>query len=173
MSAAISINPALLSELAPCPSEWRGTAVSKEAGDVARGAREVNEAFEHSHALFGSKAEAIGELYAILHECSADNWDGRGAVAVSPRAVRTAEEFIRVLPQNVPLPDVTPEPDGSVGLDWSESSTRVFSVSFGPGPRLAYAWLDGTDRGHAVARFDGEAIPCRILSGIRAIATVS
>jgi len=37
----------------------------------------------------------------------------------------------------------------------------------GPNDRLAYAWLDGTDKGHAVARFDGERVPDRILEGIK------
>ena len=148
-------------------SGWQQSAVSCEAEAVARDMCEVDNTFESSQALFGNKTEVISELWATASECSEENWDGNGAAAIELWAVRKAERFIRVLPEGVPMPEVTPEPDGSIGLDWSESRSRVFSVSFGPGLRLAYAWLDGTDRGHAVARFDGEAIPRRILDGIR------
>jgi hypothetical protein len=42
-------------------------------------------------------------------------------------------------------------------------------VSVGRGNRLAYAWLDGTEKSHGVAIFDGRNIPQRILSDIKAI----
>jgi hypothetical protein len=87
-------------------------------------------------------------------------------------AVRTAERFVRVLPENLPMPEITPEPDGSIGLGWSNGPNRFFSISIGVDIRLAYAWLDGTDRGHAVARFDGENVPRRILDGIRQITSI-
>ena len=64
------------------------------------------------------------------------------------------------------LPEFSPEPDGSISLDWIMSRTRVFSISVSPRDRLAYAWLDGSDRGHGVATFDRSMIPQRILDGI-------
>jgi len=143
------------------------TAVSKEAGWVTRDTKKVGDALDRSQSLFGKKSEAISELYLVADECSEENWDGHGALPLEPWAVRTAERFIRVLPEDLPMPEVNPEPDGSVGIDWAVGPRRIFSVSFGANLRLAYAWLDGTDRGHAVARFDGESIPPRILAGIR------
>ena len=65
--------------------------------------------------------------------------------------------------------EFAPEPDGSISLDWIRSRSNFFSVSVGASDRLAYAWLDGTDRGHAVARFDGDSVPSRILEGIKAL----
>ena len=79
------------------------------------------------------------------------------------------ENFVRALPRDVALPEFAPEPDGSISLDWESSRSRRFSISIGVNNRLAYAWLDGTDRGHAVAYFDGRAIPLRILEGISAV----
>lgn len=67
------------------------------------------------------------------------------------------------------MPGLAADPDGAVSLDWIVSRPRMFSVSCGPSGRLAYSWLDGTDRGHAVADFDGWTIPQRILHGIRSI----
>jgi hypothetical protein len=42
-------------------------------------------------------------------------------------------------------------------------------VSVGPSGRLAFAWLDGVEKGHGVVRFDGQDVPRRILEGIKAI----
>lgn len=171
MSATFSIDPSSIygGVLVPVSSGWQHSAVSGEAKAVERDTREVDHTLEHSEALFRIKKEAISELRSIALECGVENWDDEGANPIEPWAVRTAERFIRVLPEGIPMPEVTPEPDGSIGLDWSVSSSRVFSVSFGSGLRLACAWLDGTDRGHAVTRFDGETIPHLILGGVRAL----
>jgi len=64
---------------------------------------------------------------------------------------------------------VSPEPDGSLSLDWIRSRERLFSVSVGTTNRLAYAWLNGTKSGHGTADFDGETIPRRIMEGIVAV----
>lgn len=76
---------------------------------------------------------------------------------------------MRVLPGYVPLPEFAPEPDGSVSLDWTESRHRRFTLSIGGSNRVAYAWLDGADKGHGVVRFDGTSIPPRVLEGIGSI----
>ena len=69
----------------------------------------------------------------------------------------------------MPLPEFAPEPDGAISLDWIRSRHRLFSLSIGSTNRLAYSWLDGAHRGHAVAQFDGTKIPVRILQGIESI----
>lgn len=87
-------------------------------------------------------------------------------------AAVTAEDFIRALPDNIPLPDFAPDPDGSISLDWIQSPTRLFSLSISPAQRLAYAWLDGADKGHEVAGFDGQKVLSRILDRIKIIMDV-
>jgi hypothetical protein len=76
---------------------------------------------------------------------------------------------VRALPDGIPLPEFAPEPDGSISLDWILSRNRLFSVSIGHSSRLAFAWLDGADNGHGVARFDGQNVPPRVLEGIKCI----
>lgn len=146
-----------------------GSAVSKEAQEVRAAACALVERVEASQALFGKKAAAISQLTALANECAQEGWDGNDATAISSLAVSKATAFVRALPDDVPLPEFAPEPDGSVSLDWIQSRTRLFSLSVGTSDRLAYAWLDGADKGHAVARFDGESIPSRVLEGIKAI----
>lgn len=146
-----------------------GSAVSPEAEAVRSTAFAVVESAEESLALFGEKAVAISQLRTLANECAAENWDGDGAFPIHRIAVILAEEFLRALPDDLPLPEFAPEPDGSISLDWIQSRTRLFSLSVGASQRLSYAWLDGSDKGHAVSRFDREQIPARVLQGIREI----
>jgi len=146
-----------------------GSAISTEAQTVRQAASAVTDHIERSQALFGSKAAAISEIWALANVCAEPDWDGDGALPVNQLAVFNAAAFIRALPDGVRLPDFAPEPDGSISLDWILSRNRLFSLSVGAGDRLAYAWLDGTDKGHAVARFDGESVPQGILEGITVV----
>jgi hypothetical protein len=145
------------------------SAISVEASAARKAASALIESVERSQALFGEKAAAISQLRALAIECNQENWDGDGATMIDPTAIFNAEAIVRALPIGVPLPEFAPEPDGSVSLDWIQSRTRQFSLSVGRSQRLAYAWLDGTDRGHAVATFDGSTIPPRVIEGILAI----
>jgi hypothetical protein len=143
--------------------------VSDEASVVKRDTDAVLDSIEESMALFGAKAAALSALVKTVRECSEDDWDGCGALAISERAIRLAEDFIRALPDDIPLPEYAPEPDGAISIDWIRSRNRLFSVTIGSSNRLPYAWLDGTDTGHAVATFNGEAVPRRILDGVRSV----
>lgn len=146
-----------------------GSAISTEARAAQKFATELVESAERSFALFGENGEAISRLRAMANECSEPGWDGGEASPTHPDAVYLAEQFVRALPADVPLPEFAPEPDGSVSLDWIKARNRVFTVSVGTSQRLAFAWLDGTDKGHGVAGFDRGRIPAKIVEGIKGI----
>jgi hypothetical protein len=149
-----------------------GSAVSREAQVVQQVANDAVNSVERSWALFGRKASAISELSALANECAHEGWDGGDARPIDPQAVSKAIAFMRALPDSLPLPEMTAEPDGAVSLDWIRSRNRLLSVSIGAGDRLAFAWLDGSDRGHGVARFVEGVVPARIVDGIAAIMDV-
>lgn len=148
---------------------WSGSAVSAEAQAATKTASALVRSVEGSRALFGRKATIISQLWELAHECAEPGWDGYGAHAIDPTALRNAEMFLRALPEDLPMPECAPEPDGSISLDWIQTRHRLFSLSVGPNDRLAYAWLDGTDKGHGVARFDGVCVPQRVLADIQSI----
>jgi hypothetical protein len=143
-----------------------GSATSNEAHEVQQATMAFADFSEQSEALFGEKSAALSQLYELAGECAVPDWDGENASAISGQAVQTAADFIRALPEGIPLPEFAPEPDGAISLDWIQSPHRQFSLSIGANDRLAYAWLDGTDKGHGVARFDGANIPSKIINGI-------
>lgn len=148
------------------PFARASSAISTEALAVRRAACDVVHHAERSQTLFGRKAAAISEIWKLADECGEDSWDDDEAIALNDMAVDGAVAFIRALPEGVPMPDAAAEPDGSISLDWIQTRHRQFSLSIGSSDRLAYAWLDGADKGHGVARFDGTKVPERIMEGI-------
>jgi hypothetical protein len=145
----------------------QNTAISHEGRSAGQAVATAMQKAESSVALFGSKASAISKLDIIAQECSVDDWDSYGASAINADALENAKDFIRTLPSELPLPEAGPEPDGSISFDWIHSRHRMFSVSVGMNDRLAFAWLDGTDKGHGVARFDGTSACDRIVSELK------
>ena len=147
-----------------------GSAVSSEARAVQARAEAIVDRVERSDALFGSQTAAISKLWELVHSHAETGWDGGQALAVSREAIARGVAFIRALPQECDMPEVGVDPDGSVALDWVASRHRMLSVGIaGNSDRLAYAWIDGTDRGHAVARFDQSTVPARLMQAILAI----
>lgn len=142
------------------------TAISSEAESATKAVARLLESKERSQSLFGKKALALSSLMELANECADDDWDGYGSAAIDPLSVWNAEDFIRALPDNLPMPEVSAEPDGSVSFDWTRSRNQIFSVSVGTSNRLAYAWLDGTERGHSVVNFDGTNTPPRMLTDL-------
>lgn len=151
------------------PYVRKGSAVSEEAETIRVAASKLARSAESSQALFGDKQVVLSELQTIAEDCSDDDWDNSGAMAIDAAALQKAEDAIRSLPDGFPLPEVAPEPDGSLSMDWIRTPYRLYSLSVGPINRLAYAWLDGTDKGHGVVGFDGVRLPERILSDIERI----
>ena len=114
-----------------------------------------------------AKASVLSQVQALVKECARSGWDANEAEPISKSAALRAADFIRALPEGFPLPELAPEPDGSISFDWIRSRSRLLSLSVGSADRLPYAWLAGADQGHAVARFDGANIPPDILGRIR------
>lgn len=117
----------------------------------------------------GRKSTAISQFWMLVEEYANAGWNGEDAEPISETAAGIAAQFVRALPEDVPLPEIAPEPDGCISLDWIQSRTRLFSLSVGTGAALAYAWLDEGDSGCAVAPFDGQTVPPVVLGGIRRI----
>ena len=108
-------------------------------------ALDLSKHIERSWVLFGSKEEALNRLYELAAECAETDWDGYGTEVVSQSAVEHSAHFIRRLPEDLPLPEISVEPDGEIAFDWSPTSTQTFSVSIGNAGRMACAWVNGTE----------------------------
>ncbi|MCC5806198.1 MAG: hypothetical protein JJU00_07705 [Opitutales bacterium] len=83
---------------------------------------------------------------------------------MNPAALARARAFVRALPDGIPLPEVSAEPDGAVAFDWMPHPARTFTLSVSGSNRVSYAWIDGADRGHAAVEFSDAKVPSRVLT---------
>ena len=110
-------------------------------GDLHAGSAGVSSVFA------GAERRALKrEVRGILARAGEDNWDGEGALAVSPRTVEIAELAIDGFPSYVARPDVEATPRGEVDFDWAVSRDAMLTVSIGPSGEVAFAGLFGGAR---------------------------
>lgn len=145
------------------------TAVSREAEQVVSHASKLTQHVKESWIYFGPKSQWISDFREAMQDCLEENWDGYGAEPVSASVVQKVIDLIASLPEGIALPEACCEPDGEIALDWAPMPQRTISVSVGESDRLAYAWMDGSDRGHAVAKLSGGNLSGRVLDEIRRI----
>ncbi len=126
---------------------------------------------ESAESLFGDKSQLISDLRAIAVDCAQADWDGYGAKPVSHTVLLRAEAFIRALPTSISAPEISAEPDGQISFDWLPSRTRTFTLSVNTGNRLAYAWIDGANRGNAAEVFERGSLPTRLLNELQHVTT--
>ena len=114
-----------------------------------------------------SKQATLDQLDGVFARCSGENWDGYSAAPVTPEAYQKAKQLILSLPANLPLPEVSAEPDGHVALEWYRSPRHTLSVSVSPSAELHYAaLLPGPSKAYGTEPFSGD-VPRRILELIK------
>jgi hypothetical protein len=119
------------------------------------------EAKREQHTVASSgQSLALPSLMHVLEECSHASWDGYDARAVSDQvAVRTIA-FLNVLPASLTSPDIVPEPDGEIAVEWDFGPSLQLSISVGPSGPLHFAGVIGEDNGqlrvrHGTQPFEG------------------
>jgi hypothetical protein len=70
------------------------------------------------------------------YETYKENWDGFDAEPITRETVDAARQFWRLLPREVPVPDVAPGADGTIGFEWRKGAPddrKIIVVEIGPG----------------------------------------
>lgn len=160
MSAALCLGYSALAGYA-LPS----SAFSPEAMEVTKAARQVMQDRLRSESLCGNKLLALSQISTAAQAVTVDE----DQASVNRSALNNAEQFVLALPDDLPMPESAVDPDGAISLTWFKSHTQIFSVSVGESDRAAYAWLDGSDKGHAVDRFELPVLPNRLLTILRSV----
>ena len=83
-------------------------------------------------------------LNEISTECALGNWDGYNASTIKQETLDRVFEYLRSLPDAMPDPDIAPDPDGEISLEWYVDKDHLFSISINAEGRLAYAGLFGS-----------------------------
>ena len=92
----------------------------------------------------------LKELEEVFIECISKDWDGEGARPVSIGAFTDARSFIMKIPTDFSLPDILPESNGTISLQWYQSSSDYMIFNF-----------DGTGFINLVGRVDNKKIKHR------------
>ena len=79
------------------------------------------------------------EVNELLESAGSENWDGEGALAITPGLVRIAHEVIEKLPIYAAKPDVEATPHGEIDFDWVVDQNTMLTVSVAPPNVVAFA----------------------------------
>lgn len=111
------------------------------------------------------RSEVLEQLYTTFTACREPGWDGYSAAPISYDAYIKAKQFVDTWPANLPLPEVSADPDGEVSLEWYRSPKRVFSVSIGPNDEITYAGICDRNKAHGTETFQTQ-IPKVVLEHV-------
>ena len=105
--------------------------------------------------------QALSEAYSAAR---VDNWDSLGSAGVEQSTFEYALTFLRMLPTNIPLPEVAIDPDGEIAFEWDYSRNEILSVSIGRDGTLTFASLFGGRKSHGVEQLSDRIPPTVALS---------
>lgn len=112
------------------------------------------------------KWAVIDSVIDVFRKHHNPNWDGYGAVPLSESACKEAASFLKKLPLSVPNPDVIPNPDGDISLEWYLRKRLLFVVTFSGRGIISYAGLFGKrTKIHGTEVFS-ESIPSSVLESL-------
>ena len=148
-----------------------GSAVSEAAEKVRRlmfgdSASQLSQADTNTWCRAPNTIQALNEAY---DECSESNWDGYDAFPITAGAYEEALSLLRALPSDLPMPEIVPEPDGSIGLEWQQGPDRIFAVSVSGKGVIVYAGLFGKGvKAHGTEVFN-DSLPQGVVGSIKRI----
>jgi len=155
-----------MSTLTAYPS-FGAVSTKRSQGDNVTNAIEA----KSSHFLTASelaRRDEIDTILALPQQYQNANWNGEGAAPIPEAAIEEARIFLQKLPTTFPLPEVTPEPDGYLGLEWYANKSLLYVVSFDGKGALSCSGLIGPDRTYGT-RYMDDGIPAEILRNIAKI----
>jgi hypothetical protein len=103
----------------------------------------------------------VPEITSLIHAAV-----DREAIPVSPDTVTQALNFALLLPNSLPIPEISSDPDGDISFDWISKTGKMFSASIDRSGRIAYAGRFGErSKVHGIEQLS-DSLPQEILRGI-------
>ncbi len=143
---------------------------SKGFGDEVNNLKEfikdIVSGFGNTETL-GRFDKALQSLDKVFDECSDEGWDGYDALPITNYAYIEARRLIESLPLTTfPIPEVVPEPNGEIGLEWYREERQVFVASVSGRNEIVYAGLLGVNKLHGTEYFS-DSLPSVILENLK------
>ena len=161
MSAVVSIGQDY------APARPASSAMSAGGQAISSWLQSIQSRNRACESLTGRQLDTEAALLELLERHHGARYE---AEPVIPSAVHDAVAVVRVLPFDLPMPNVDVDPDGCVVLDWTMARRARLGISIGRSGRLALSWLLGSDSGYAAYGFNGGSIPDDVLHKLREVA---
>jgi hypothetical protein len=87
--------------------------------------------------------ESLECLDNIYLECSKENWDGYGSNPITQETYFEAKNLLELLQTSFPIPEICPEPNGGIGIEWYKKRGCSFIISVSGKNIITYAGLFG------------------------------
>lgn len=110
---------------------------------------------------------ALESLDEVYEECSEANWDGYDAAPISLEAYFEASKLLRMIPSSYPMPDILPEPDGGIGLEWYKDRAFSFVISVTAKNIITYVGLFGKNNETYGTEYFTFSVPKIVLDSLR------
>jgi hypothetical protein len=110
--------------------------------------------------------EALTSLFEIYEECSIEDWDGYGAVPVTPETFAEAKRIIDLLPSSIQMPEMVGEPTGEIGFEWRGRPGRIFVMAVSGRHRITYAGIFDGNKTNGSEHFE-ETLPSVVIEHLR------
>lgn len=85
------------------------------------------------------ESSIFDEIDSIAADCSKSNWNGDQSEPIGEQTVLYAKKLVSLFPNDIAVPDVVPEPDGSIGFEWDIDQDQWMIVSVNEGGSIYYA----------------------------------
>jgi len=76
----------------------------------------------------GWKQLILDEILDVAAGCSNEDWDGYGALPISPESVGRAFSLIYLAPDSIRPPEVVPSVNGEIAFEWDSGRDRILSL---------------------------------------------
>jgi hypothetical protein len=124
------------------PSNWLGSITegqSSFAQKIASTAKLAQEHFTHTTINQSHIDKILDDIIEILEECKTDGWDGYQAKAIAPATLNNVITFSDSLNIGLPQPEICPEADGEIALEWFGENNSTMSISIGSSNTINYS----------------------------------
>lgn len=90
--------------------------------------------------------DARRTILELFHENNYKGWDGYDASPVMRASVEQAIRLVELLPSDLPLPEITADPEGEITLEWYANGNS-YTISCGVKDKISYAAIfkDGSE----------------------------
>jgi len=116
----------------------------------------------------GKSLELLDDIEEVAEECSVEGWDGYSGTPINEGSILMTRDFVEHLPvtSSIPMPEIVPEPNGDLSLEWHVDQRHVFTASIKENGQIIYAGLFGENKVHGTEYF-AASIPSTIIENLK------